>query len=200
MSATPCSQWYPKKRAAITDPTKVAELLRAIDGFGGQFVTACALRLSPLLFVRPAELRRAEWCELDLDRAEWRIPAEKIKMRTEHIVPLAEQAVAILRELHPLTGQGRHVFPSLRDSKRCMSENTVNAALRRLGYDGETMCAHGFRAMAMTRLAEMGFSVDVIDRQLAHAERNKVRAAYHHAQYLNQHESSPGSAGEAVEV
>ena len=173
-----------KSRAAITDPSEVGGLLRAIDTFHGQFATTCALKLAPLVFVRPGELRKAEWSEFDLDHAEWRIPAEKMKMREVHIVPLSKQAVAILRDLYPLTEHSRYLFPGARDIKRPMSENTVNAALRRLGYDGETMCGHGFRAMASTRLNEMGWSPDVIERQLAHAERNKVRAAYNRASYM----------------
>jgi integrase len=171
-------------RAAITDPTKVGALLRAIDGYAGQHVTRCALRLAPLLFVRPGELRAMEWAELDLDAAEWRIPAHRMKMREAHVVPLSTQAVAILRELQPLTGRGRYCFPSLRTAAAPMSENTVNAALRALGYDKDTMTGHGFRAMASTRLNELGWSPDVIERQLAHAERNKVRAAYNRAQYM----------------
>ena len=171
-------------RAAVTDPGQVGDLLRAIDGYSGQFITRCALRLAPLLFVRPGELRHAEWSELDLDAAMWRIPAGKMKMREGHVVPLAPQAVAILRELHRLTGRGRYCFPSLRTPDRPMSENTINAALRRLGFDKDTMTGHGFRAMASTRLNEMGWAPDVIERQLAHAERNKVRAAYNRAQYM----------------
>ncbi len=171
-------------RAAITDPAMMGDLLRAIDGYSGQHVTRCAMRLAPLLFLRPGELRHAEWSELDLDAAEWRIPAGKMKMREGHIVPLAPQAVAILRELERLTGRGGYVFPSLRSADRPMSENTINAALRRLGYDKDTMTGHGFRAMASTRLNEMGWAPDVIERQLAHAERNKVRAAYNRAQIL----------------
>lgn len=175
-----------KRRSAITDPTEVGGLLRAIETFHGQFTTACALKLAPLTFVRPGELRKAEWAEFDLDAAEWRIPAAKMKMREEHVVPLSDQAVAILRDLYPLTGHGRYVFPGARDRHRPMSENTVNATLRRLGYDGETMCGHGFRAMASTLLNEMGWPPDVIERQLAHAERNKVRAAYNRASYLSE--------------
>jgi integrase len=176
-----------KSRAAITDPAKVGDLLRSIDGYAGDFVTRCALRLAPLLFVRPGELRHAEWAELDFDAAEWRIPAGKMKMREEHIVPLPTQAVAILRELQPLTGSGandRFLFPSIRTRTEPMSENTVNAALRRMGFDKDTMTGHGFRAMASTRLNELGWKSDVIERQLAHAERNKVRAAYNRAQYM----------------
>lgn len=173
-----------KSRAAITDPAKVGELLRAIDDYSGQFTTRCALRLAPLLFVRPGELRAMQWAELDLDAALWRIPAARMKMREAHAVPLSCQAVAILRELQPLTGRARYCFPSLQTADRPMSENTVNVALRRLGYDKDTMTGHGFRAMASTRLNELGWSPDVIERQLAHTERNKVRAAYNRAQYL----------------
>lgn len=171
-------------RAAITDAGKVGELLRAIDGYSGQLTTRCALRLAPLLFVRPGELRAMQWAELDLDAALWRIPAGRMKMREAHTVPLSDQAVAILRELFPLTGRGRYCFPSLQTADRPMSENTVNAALRRLGFDKDTMTGHGFRAMASTRLNELGWAPDVIERQLAHAERNKVRAAYNRAQYM----------------
>ena len=181
-------------RAAITDPGKIGELLRDIDGYTGQFVTRCALKLAPLLFVRPGELRAMEWAELDLEAAEWRIPAARMKMREEHVVPLAPQAVAVLRELHPLTGPdprrptriARYCFPSLRTGTECMSENTVNAALRRLGYDKTMMSGHGFRALASTRLNELGWAPDVIERQLAHAERNAVRAAYNRAQYMKE--------------
>jgi len=176
-----------KHHAAITDPARIGELLRAIDGFSGQFVTLKALQLAPLVFVRPGELRAAEWQEFDLSDAVWRIPAERMKMKAAHIVPLSTQAVAILRELQPLTGAGRYVFPSLRTASRPLSENTLNAALRRLGYSSEEMTAHGFRSMAATRLNEMGWRPDAIERQLAHAETNKVREAYTHAaQYLEE--------------
>jgi len=171
-------------RAAVTDPSDVADLLRAIYDYQGQPVTKAALKLAPLVFVRPGNLRAMEWSELDFDAAEWRIPAHKVKVREPHVVPLATQAVTLLRELHSLTGYGPYVFPSLRTVQRPMSENTVNAALRRLGYDKETMTGHGFRALASTRLNEMGWSPDVIERQLAHAERNKVRAAYNRASYM----------------
>lgn len=173
-------------RAAITDPAQVGALLRAIDGYAGQHVTRCALQLAPQLFARPGELRAMEWAELDLDNAEWRIPAERMKMREAHIVPLSTQAVAILRDLQRLTGRGRYCFPSLRTPDAPMSENTINAALRALGYDKVTMTGHGFRAMASTRLNEMGWPPDVIERQLAHTERNKVRAAYNRALYLEE--------------
>jgi integrase len=171
-------------RAAVTTPSKIGALLRGIDAFEGSFVVLSALRLAPLVFVRPGELRRAEWNEIDLDGAMWRIPAAKMKMRDEHLVPLSAQAVIIFRELRPLTGAGRFVFPSNRTSLRPMSENTINAALRRLGYEQNEMTAHGFRAMASTRMNELGWRSDVIERQLAHAERNKVRAAYNRAQHL----------------
>ena len=173
-----------KHRASVTDPKDVTRLLRFIDGYTGSFVVRCALRLAPLVFVRPGELRHAEWSEIDLDKAEWRIPAEKMKMREQHIVPLSRQAVAILRELHPLTGAGKYVFPSVRTSARPMSENTVNAALRRLGYAKDEMTGHGFRSMASTLLNEMGWNRDAIERQLAHGERNAVRASYNFAEYL----------------
>ncbi|MGA9827923.1 MAG: integrase arm-type DNA-binding domain-containing protein, partial [Rhodanobacteraceae bacterium] len=136
--------------AAITDPKAVGALLRAIDEYNGSFVTRCALRLAPLVFVRPGELRNAEWAEFDLDEAQWNIPATRMKMREPHLVPLSTQAVAILRELHALTGQGRYVFPGARSRQRPMSNNAVLAALRRMGYEKDTMSGHGFRAMART--------------------------------------------------
>lgn len=173
-------------RPAITDPTSIGELLRAIEGYTGGFVVRCALRLAPLVFVRPGELRKAEWAEIDMDAAVWRIPAERMKMREAHTVPLAPQAVAILRELHPLTGAGRYVFPGARSPRIPMSEAAVNAALRRMGFDKATMTGHGFRALASSRLNELGWAPDVIERQLAHAERNKVRAAYNRAQYMEE--------------
>lgn len=174
--------------ASITDPAKVGELMRAIDGFSGSHVVACALKLAPLVFVRPGELRQAEWSEIDLDAAIWRIPAEKMKMRETHMVPLSTQAVDILRDLQPLTGSGRYVFPGIRDAKRPMSENTITAALRRLGYAGDEMTGHGFRSMASTLLHEKGWKSDIIERQLAHAERNKVKAAYNYAEYKSERE------------
>lgn len=176
--------WKPQHYASITEPRKVGQLLRDIDGYKGGLVVRIALRLSPLVFVRPGELRRAEWSEFDLDAAEWRIPPEKMKARVVHIVPLATQAVAMLRELQPLTGHGRWVFPGIRANAEPMSENTVNAALRRLGYDRETITAHGFRSMASTILHEQGWPSDVIERQLSHSERDEVKAAYNYAQHL----------------
>ncbi|NII75200.1 integrase [Dyella sp. SG562] len=177
----------PTHRATITDPKQIGELLRAIEGFSGQPVTLAALKLAPLVFVRPGELRQAEWSEFDLDEAMWRIPGERMKMKAAHLVPLSKEAVAILRELHGLTGHGHYVFPGVRTASRPMSENTVNAALRRLGYANDEMTGHGFRSMAATRLNEMGWNADAIERQLAHAESNKVRGAYTHAaQYLDE--------------
>lgn len=173
-----------KNFASVTDPARVGELMRAIEGYSGHPVTALALKLAPLVFVRPGELRQAEWSEFDLEGAEWRIPAARMKMRELHIVPLARQALAILRELQPFARGGRYVFPSLRSRDRPMSNNTINGALRRLGYSSEEQTGHGFRSMASTLLNEQGFPPDVIELQLAHSERNKVRAAYNKAQRL----------------
>jgi integrase len=174
------------RMATITEPKKIGELLRAIDGYEGTAIAKCALRLAPLVFVRPGELRQAEWEEIDLDNTEWRIPAEKMKMKDPHIVPLSKQAVAILNEIHPITGQGRYVFPSVRTNLRPMSNNTILAALRRMGYAKDEMSGHGFRAMASTILHEQGWPSDIIERQLAHAERNNVKAAYNYAQHLSE--------------
>jgi len=174
----------PKHHPSIAEPAKVGQLMRAIQGYSGTFVTACALKLAPLLFVRPGELRQAEWEEFDLDNAEWRIPANKMKMRVLHIVPLSKQAIKILQDLEPLTGSGHYLFPSNRTKTRPMSENTVNGALRRLGYTKEEMTGHGFRSMASTILNEQGWNRDAIERQLAHSERDGVRAAYNYAEYL----------------
>jgi integrase len=137
-----------------------------------------------LVFVRPGELRHAEWAEIDLENAEWRIPAEKMKMKDPHIVPLSKQAAEVLSEIQPTTGLSRYIFPSIRTNSRPMSENTVLAALRRMGYTKEEMSGHGFRAMASTVLHEQGWPSDIIERQLAHAERNSIKAAYNHAQHL----------------
>ncbi|MES9826550.1 MAG: integrase arm-type DNA-binding domain-containing protein [Candidatus Thiodiazotropha endolucinida] len=175
-----------KHHASITDPKKIGELLRTIEGYEGSFVTRCALQLASLTFVRPGELRHAEWSEIDIDKAEWRIPAEKMKMNVVHIVPLSRQSQSVLREIQPLTGHGKYVFPGVRSLKRPMSENTVNAALRRLGYTKEEMTGHGFRSMASTILNEQGWHRDAIERQLAHAERNSVRAAYNYAEHLQE--------------
>jgi integrase len=175
-----------RHHATITDPKRVGELLRAITGFAGTLPVASALRLAPLVFVRPGELRKAVWSEFELDSEEplWRIPAERMKMREQHLVPLSKQAVAILRDLQPLTGPDGYVFPSVRNASRPMSENTLNVALRRLGYDKHTMTAHGFRSMASTLLNEQQWHKDAIERQLAHGERNKVRGSYNFAEHL----------------
>jgi len=172
--------------AAITDPKKVGELLRAIDAFKGSFIVKQALRLAPLVFVRPGELRKAEWQEIDLDQTIWTIPAEKMKKKRTHLVPLSRQAVQILEELKPLTGNGKYVFPSIRTNDRPISENTLNAALRRLGYAKDEMTSHGFRSVASTLLHELGWPSHVIETQLAHVDRNSVRAAYNRAEYLRE--------------
>jgi integrase len=166
-------------------PDAVANLLRAIDGYAGNFITRCALRISPLVFVRPGELRTAEWHEFDLDKTEWNIPAEKMKMRAAHLVPLSAQAVAVLRELKPLTGRGRFVFPSVRTSERPMSNNTILAALRGMGYSKDEMTGHGFRAMARTILDEvMGVRPDIIEHQLAHTVKDPLGRAYNRTKHL----------------
>ncbi|MFL9840565.1 integrase arm-type DNA-binding domain-containing protein [Sphingomonas sp. ST-64] len=165
---------------AILDPVRVGELLRAIDGYEGQPITKIAMQLAPHVFVRPGELRHAEWCEFDLNGALWTIPASKTKMRKDHLVPLSRQALKILEDAQALTGQQGYVFPSIRSSKRPMSDNTINAGLRRLGYGTDEMTAHGFRAMASTLLNESGkWHPDAIERALAHGDSDKVRAAYH---------------------
>jgi integrase len=171
--------------AAITDPKEAAELLRAIDAYNGHAYAVVALKLAPLVFVRPGELRAAEWSEIDLDAAEWRIPGAKMKMGQDHIVPLATQAVALLKDLHAMTGHGKFVFPSVRTSTRCMSENTVNAALRGMGYGKDVMTGHGFRAMARTIMDEvLGERVDLIEHQLAHAVKDPNGRAYNRTAHL----------------
>jgi len=159
-------------------------LLRAIDGFDGTFVVHCALKLAPLVFVRPGELRNAEWEDIDLKRKEWRIPEEKMKGGSIHIVPLSDQAIQVLTKLFKVTGPNGYVFPSIRTAFRPMSENTVNVALRRLGYDKTEMTGHGFRSMASTLLNENGWNRDAIERQLAHTPKDKVRASYNYAEHL----------------
>jgi len=172
----------PKRKhfGALTTPQRVVELLRAIDGYQGQPGTMIALKLSAHVFVRPGELRRAEWAEVDFDAAAWRIGADKMKARQEHVVPLSKQALGLFSEAREFSGGARYVFPSLRTPREPMSENTINAALRRLGFSGDEMTAHGFRAMASTLLNESGkWSPDAIERALAHKDSNQVRAAYH---------------------
>ncbi len=173
----------------ITEPRKIGELMRAIHGYQGQPTTEAALKIMPLVFVRPGELRAAEWAEFDLDAAEWRIPSARMKMGREHIVPLSRQAIAVLEELRPITANGQFVFPGNRGRNRFMSENTMNSALRRLGYTKDDMCPHGFRAMASTRLNEMNFPGDVIELQLAHKPMDKIRAAYNRAERLPERRS-----------
>lgn len=174
-----------RHHAAITEPGALGGLLRAIEGYSGDPTTRAALKLSALLFVRPGELRHAEWTEIDLDAAEWNIPAGKMKMRQPHLVPLCGQAVAILRELQPLTGRGQYVFPGGRSPRRPMSNNAINAALRRMGYGTDTVTAHGFRATARTILDEvLGYRVDYIEHQLAHAVKDPNGRAYNRTAHL----------------
>ena len=183
-----------KHHAAITKPNDIKALLLVIDGYSGDAVTRSALKLAPHVFVRPGELRHAEWSEFDLegdqsfsiiDSPAWVIPAEKMKMESPHIVPLSKQSVAILKEVQQFTGHGKYVFPGIRSAARPMSENTINGALRRCGYKSDEMTGHGFRSMASTRLYESNnWDGDVIELQLAHMERNNVKAAYNYAQHL----------------
>lgn len=175
----------PEAFPTITDPLKIGALIRALDSLEASPIVRCASRLAPLVFVRPGELRQAEWNEIDLEKAEWRIPSHKMKSRTLHIVPLSTQSLALLHEIHPLTGQGKYVFPGERSRDRPMSENTVNAALRRLGYSKEEFTGHSFRKIASTLLNESQiWHRDAIERQLAHGERDEVRAAYNYAEHL----------------
>lgn len=171
-------------RPAITRKEPLGALLRAIDGFDGQPATCAALKLVAVLAPRPGELRLASWGEFDLDGAIWTIPAERTKMRREHRVPLPTQAIAILRQLHGLTGGGKLVFPSIRSMSRPISENTLNAALRRIGYASDEVTAHGFRATFSTIANESGkWSADAIERALAHVDSDAIRRAYHRAEY-----------------
>lgn len=171
--------------AAITEPERAAQLLNAIDAYNGHAYASFALKLAPLVFVRPGELRTAEWPEIDLDAAEWRIPGAKMKMGQDHIVPLATQAVALLRSLHAMTGHGKYVFPSVRTGERCMSENTINVALRTMGYGKDVMTGHGFRAMARTIMDEvLGERIDLIEHQLAHAVKDPNGRAYNRTAHL----------------
>jgi integrase len=173
--------------AAITEPKEVAPLLRAIDDYKGSFVVKCALQLSPLVFVRPGELRQAEWAEIDLDAAEWNIPAERMKMKVAHLVPLSTQAVGILRELQALTGNSCYLFPCHRSFARPMSNNAINAALRRMGFEKDEMTGHGFRAMARTILDEvLQVRPDYIEHQLAHAVRDPNGRAYNRTAHLDE--------------
>jgi len=174
-------------RSAIVAPKAYGALLRAIDGYQGAPETCAALELLALTFVRPGELRAAEWVEFDLDNATWEIPAGRMKMRKSHRVPLAPRAVAIVQELRKLTGHGRFLFPSVRSTARCMSENTLNAALRRMGFKNEDMTSHGFRASASSLLNESGlWHADAIERQLAHVDADSVRRAYARAEFWDE--------------
>ena len=173
-----------KHRAAIIDPKQVAQLLRDISNYQGTFVVQSAFRLSPLLFQRPGEIRQMLWADVDLAASEWRPYVSKTDFH--HIVPLSTQAIAILEAVQPLTGTGQYVFPSSRGDGRPMSDNTIRTALKSLGYDSDVMTAHGFRTTASTLLNEQGWSPDAIERQLAHAPRDQVRAAYNRAQYLEE--------------
>jgi integrase len=175
-----------KHLASITDPKEFGELLRAIDAYSGSHTVRTALRLAPYVFVRPTELRAAEWSELNLDTQEWHIPATRMKMRVPHIVPLSTQAIALLLDIQPATGASKYVFPSPRSGKRPLSNVALLAALRRMGYEQGTCTVHGFRSTASTLLNEQGNNRDWIERQLAHGERDHVRAAYNYAEYLPQ--------------
>lgn len=175
-----------KNHAAIVDPKKVGELLRSLHAYQGQPTTEAALKLAPLLALRPGELRQGEWSEIDFDKAEWRVPASKMKMGEQHVVPLSTQAVAILRGIEQHTGDGKYIFPSLRSGGRPMSANCVLGALRRLGYGIDQQSGHGFRSIFSTLANELGWHPDLIELQLAHAERNKVRGAYNKAQRLDE--------------
>lgn len=173
-----------KNFASIKEPKAVGALLRDIDAYPGNVIVRAALRLAPYVFLRPKELRRGEWAEIDFESAEWRIPDERMKMKEMHIIPLAPQVLAILTDLRQYTGHCRYLFPSMRANSAPISDVTLLAALRRMGYDKETMTVHGFRSTASTLLNEQGYNRDWIERQLAHGERNTVRAAYNYAQYL----------------
>ena len=175
-----------KHLASITDPKQLGELLRAIDAYSGSHTVRTALRLAPLVFVRPTELRAAEWSEINFGTQEWLIPAPRMKMRVPHIVPLSTQAVALLRDIQPATGDGKYVFPSPRSRTRPLSNVALLAALRRMGYEQGTLTVHGFRTTASTLLNEQGWRPDAIERQLAHGERDHVRAVYNHAEYLRE--------------
>ncbi len=175
-----------KHRAAITDPRQVKDLMLAIEGYAEiSLLTCLALKFSALTFCRPGEVRHAEWTEFDFDNTLWRIPAEKMKAKQPHLVPLARQTLAVLEQLKSLSGHTRYLFPSVRTIERPMSEATITGALRRMGFTTEQMCAHGFRGMASSILNEQGVNRDWIERQLAHGPQDKVRAAYNHSEFLD---------------
>ena len=173
-------------RAALTKPQEVGALIRAINAYEEtSLLTALALKFSALTFCRPGEIRHAEWTEIDIANTLWRIPKEKMKAGQPHLVPLARQTLELLERLSPISCQSRFLFPSVRSPNRPMSEMTVTAALRRMGYDKQEMCAHGFRGMASTLLNEQGFRGDLIEKQLAHGPKDKIRAAYNHSDFLS---------------
>jgi len=173
-----------KNFASIKEPKIIGALLRDIEMYTGNLIVRFALRVAPYVFVRPGELRRAEWSEFNLEGSEWRIPAARMKMKEQHIVPLARQVVSLLKDLHQYTGHCTFVFPSMRANTAPISDMTLLAGLRRMGYGKEEMTVHGFRSMASTLLNEQGYNRDWIERQLAHGERNSIRAAYNYAEYL----------------
>lgn len=174
-----------KHMSAITDPKELAPLLKAIDIYSGSFIVRCALKIAPMVFVRPGELRKAEWSEFDFEKREWIIPAEKMKMKVAHIVPLSDQVIEVLEELKPLTGSGRYLFPSVRTTQRPMSDNTINAAFKRMGFDGDTIVGHGLRATARTLIHEvLGFTPDAIEAQLAHIVPDRLGRAYNRTSHL----------------
>lgn len=175
-----------KHFAAVTEPQEIGELLRAMAIYRGEMETRIALQLSAYLFTRPGELRQMEWAEVDTERAVWVIQAEKMKAGRVHVVPLCGQALALLEEMKPITGKRRYVFPSRTDTSKPMSNNTIRQALRRMDYGNDTMTAHGFRALASTRLYEMGFSSDLIEKQLAHSVGSEVRRAYDRSQHIQE--------------
>lgn len=177
-------QYTSKNFPTITTPEEVANLLLAIDNYEGTMLVRNALKLLVLTFVRSNELRNAEWSEIDYNNGLWRIPAEKMKMRRDHIVPLSKQSIAILKTIQPFSGDGIYVFPNYRDDKRCISKSTLHKAVRQLGIEKGSVVPHGFRAMASTLLNEQGYNADWIERQLAHAPRNIIRGIYNRAEYL----------------
>ena len=176
----------PKHHPGITDPARLGALLRAVEGYPGNLLVRYALRLLPLVFVRPGELIKGRWEEIDREKALWTVPAPKMKMRLPHVVPLARQCLNLLGELEAFSGPEGFLFPNMRHNDRPMSENTLNAALRALGFGPDEVVSHGFRTTASTMLNERGYRPDLIERQLLHVERNAVRGAYNRAEYLEE--------------
>ncbi len=175
-----------KHMAAITDPIKVGELMRAIYGYSGHYETCCALKLLPLVFTRPGELRKAEWAEINFEKAVWTIPAGEMKRKREHKIPLSKQVIEILQDIQKLTGKWKYIFPGIRSRKEPMSNNTFNAAFRRMGYSKDEITGHGLRTTASSLLNEKGYNPDAIEAQLSHVDSNEVRAAYNRAQYWDE--------------